>query len=229
MFVKFERSLLKAMQAVGDVFGAIPAAGWWVLLAVALVGLGWAVMVWRWRVVTKLISIIDCVNEYVGRFAAWLILFLVLATFVSVIARYAFTLGAIWVADVIQWPHGAAFMLGAGYTLLYQEHVRVDIFYSKASDKTKAWTDIMGTLLFMLPWLLLIAWVMLPAVSFSWKFLESSSNVGGLHGRYLFKSTALLFSLFLTAQGLAMLGRSVLIVCNRSDLVEERACTPVQG
>ena len=173
----------------------------------------------RWRVLVLLIRTIDRVNEAVGRVTAWIMLFLVVITFTSVVLRYAFATGWVWMADLIQWPHGAAFMLAAGYTLLHQGHVRVDIFYSTATRRQQAWTDLLGTAVFLLPWVVYLAWVMFPAVAFSWKFLESSANPGGLPGRYLLKSSVLLFSILLGAQGIAMAGRSLLVLTGREDLM----------
>ena len=199
----------------------VPALLWWALFALGVGSLILAGVRLRWRLVVYFIRAVDRINEWTGQIASWLILVIVLVTFASVVLRYVFAMGWIWVGDLIQWPHGAAFMLAAGYTLLHEEHVRVDIIYAKSSDTKKAWTDILGALIFLLPWIALVAWVMLPAVSFSWKFTESSLNAGGLPGRYLFKSTTLFFCVLLCAQGLAMAGRRALLLVGLSELIED--------
>ncbi|SVC15426.1 uncharacterized protein METZ01_LOCUS268280, partial [marine metagenome] len=73
-----------------------------------------------------------------GQAAAWLTLVMVLATFIIVILRYAFDIGAIWLQESVIWMHGMVFMLGAAYTLQREEHVRVDVFYCKMSQKHQA-------------------------------------------------------------------------------------------
>jgi TRAP-type mannitol/chloroaromatic compound transport system permease small subunit len=150
----------------------------------------------------------------------------VIVSFVSVILRYVFATGWVWVADLIQWPHGAAFMLAAGYTLLHKGHVRVDIFYANATRRRQAWTDLAGTFLFLLPWTLYVAWIVFPAIGFSWKFMEASTNPGGLPARYLFKSSVGLFTILLSAQGIALALRSVLVLVGREDLMADADVTP---
>ncbi len=219
--MEFERRMLDIVLGVGDVASRVPAWAWWSLLALAVISFVLSAAISRWRLLVLLIRTIDRVNEVVGRVTAWIMLFLVLITFTSVILRYAFATGWVWMADLIQWPHGAAFMLAAGYTMLHQGHVRVDIFYGTATRRQQAWTDLLGSIVFLLPWVVYVAWIMFPAVAFSWKFMESSANPGGLPGRYLLKSSVVLFSILLGAQGVAMAARSLLVLIGRDDLMED--------
>ena len=94
----------------------------------------------------------------VGRAAAWLTLFMVIVTFVVVVMRYVFDAGLIWVQESVVWMHAAVFMLGAAYTLQDEEHVRVDIFYRKMSERRRAWVDLIGVVIFLLPLCLFLAW-----------------------------------------------------------------------
>src|SRR3546814_20660328 len=84
--------------------------------------------------------------------------------------------------------HAALFMLGAGYTLLVDAHVRVDIFYSRLSARGRAVIDLGGALGFLLPSMLLFAWATWPSVRNSWAVLEGSISVGGIPASFLLKS-----------------------------------------
>src|SRR5690554_8025122 len=89
-----------------------------------------------------LVRLISSANTLLGRLFAWLSLAMVLVCFTVVIMRYVFTSGFVWMQDLYVWMNGAMFMGVAGYTLLQNGHVRVDIFYRPASLRFKAWVDI---------------------------------------------------------------------------------------
>ena len=122
----------------------------------------------------------DWINEWAGRSTAWLMLFMVLIAFAVVVLRYVFALGWVWMQESFVWLHGAVFMLGAGYTLLHNGHVRVDIFYRGASHKFKAWVDIFGVLVLLTPMLLVVLYYSEGFVMRSWARLEGSAEAGGL-------------------------------------------------
>ena len=103
-------------------------------------------------------------------------------------------------------------MVGAGYTLLHNDHVRVDVFYRPASHRFKAWVDLFGSLLLMLPVLGLVFFVSYEYVIDSWTRLEESREAGGLPGLFLLKSVILIYTLVLGLQGLSLAGRSVLVL-----------------
>ena len=99
----------------------------------------------------RFVGILDGINELIGSSIAWLTLVMMLVTCLVVIVRYVFNLGSIAFQESVMYMHGTVFMLGIGYTLKHQGHVRVDIFYGKFSTKTKAAVDLLGTLIFLLP------------------------------------------------------------------------------
>ena len=101
---------------------------------------------------------IDRLNSGVGRAAAWAALFVVLVQFLVVVLRYAFGQGSIWLTEAIVYGHGTLIMLAAAWTLLAGGHVRVDVFYADASPRIKAWIDLLGALLLLLPFMLVLAW-----------------------------------------------------------------------
>ncbi len=105
------------------------------------------------------VRIINQLNEWIGRTVSWLTLGVVLVCFSVVVLRYVFNIGFVWMQDIYVWLHAIAFTLGAGYALLHDHHVRVDIFYRPASERYKAWLNLLGVLLLLLPFVtILIYW-----------------------------------------------------------------------
>lgn len=160
----------------------------------------------------KLYNQLQNINEWVGRFIAWLTLFMVLVTFLVVMLRYAFDLGWIAMQESVVYMHGFVFMLGAAYTLKHQGHVRVDIFYQRFSLRTKAWVDLLGTVFLLIPVSVFIIWMGWEYVADSWGVLEGSREAGGLPGVFLLKSLIIAMPALMLIQGSALLLRQVLIL-----------------
>ncbi|WP_202913244.1 TRAP transporter small permease subunit [Acuticoccus sediminis] len=160
---------------------------------------------------------VDRLNEAVGRAAAWLTLVTVIVCAVVVVLRYAFSIGFVWMQELYVWAYACVFMLGAGYTLLHEGHVRVDIFYAEASARTRAIVNLFGAFVFLLPWLALTAWTSIPYVRASWRLGEGSAQSFGMPAVYLLKSVLLVFCLLLGLQGLALAGRSILTLTGRDE------------
>lgn len=158
------------------------------------------------------VNLIDRLNERIGRGVAWLTLLMVLITFAVVILRYVYAIGWVWLQESYVWLHGIVFMVGAGYTLLHNAHVRVDIFYRPNSVRYKAIIDLLGSLLLLLPLVVVVVYVSYDYVIDSWMRLEQSREAGGLPGLFLLKSVILLFCLLLGLQGLSLAGRSFLVL-----------------
>lgn len=158
---------------------------------------------------------VDTLNEWVGRVTSWFTLGCVLVCFAVVVLRYAFNMGYVWLQELYVWQHAVVFMVGAGYTFLHGGHVRVDIVYGRMSPRRQAMIDIFGTLVFLLPWLAVVAWTSLSFISSSWSIREASSQTGGLQGLYLLKSVIWVFCALVGLQGLAMIGRSILYLSGR--------------
>lgn len=161
---------------------------------------------------TAILRWIDLLNEKVGRTVSWLVLSTVLVTFLVAALRYLFSLGWVWMQESYVWMHGTVFMVAAGYTLLHEGHVRVDIFYRPASRKFKAWVNLFGSLFFLLPTVGVIFWVALPYVITSWHRLEESREAGGLSGLFLWKTTMVIYCVLLGLQALALILRSLLVL-----------------
>ncbi|HMB72548.1 MAG TPA: TRAP transporter small permease subunit, partial [Gammaproteobacteria bacterium] len=119
-------------------------------------------------------------SELTGALIAWLTLPMVLATFAIALLRYAFAQNWIWMQELVVWMHAVVFMLAAAYTLNADEHVRVDIFYRQFSRRRKAWVDLVGTLVFLLPVSIMLIVTSSDYVVTSWAIGEGSRESGGL-------------------------------------------------
>jgi len=155
---------------------------------------------------------VDAINDWIGRGAAWLTLAMALVTFIIVILRYGFNMGWIWMQESVVYMHGALFMLTAGYTLLAEGHVRVDLFYRPLGHTYKAVIDLVGSMLLLLPTCLLLAYYSYSYVSHSWYVLEGSREAGGIPGVFLLKSVIPIGALLLALQGLSKAARSLLVL-----------------
>jgi TRAP-type mannitol/chloroaromatic compound transport system permease small subunit len=151
----------------------------------------------------KLADRIDRINGAVGRGAAWAALFVVLVQFLVVLLRYLFGIGSIWLSESIVYAHAALFMLAAAWTLQAGGHVRVDVFYTDASPRTKAWINLGGALLLLIPFMAVLAWFGLPYVWRSWAILERSRETSGIPAVFLLKTLIPLFALMMALQGVA--------------------------
>ena len=146
---------------------------------------------------------IDRLNAAVGRAAAWAVLFVVVLQFLVVVLRYAFGQGSIWLTEAIVYGHGTLIMLAAAWTLLAGGHVRVDVLYADASPRTRAWIDLLGALLLLLPFMLVLAWFAVPYVERSWAILERSRETSGIPAVFLLKTLVPLFALLMALQGVS--------------------------
>jgi TRAP-type mannitol/chloroaromatic compound transport system permease small subunit len=155
----------------------------------------------------RFVRAVDAVNEWVGRTVAWLTLGCVVTCFAVVVLRYLFDLGFPWLQELYVWQHAAVFMAGAGYTMLHGGHVNVDVLYGRFGARGRAWVDILGTLVFLFPWLAVIALTSAPFVTSSWSIREASNTANGMPAVYLVKSLLWVFCALLFAQGLALIAR----------------------
>lgn len=170
-----------------------------------------------------LVRAADTVNEWIGRAVAWLTLGTAVVCVAVVLLRYAFAWGSICLQESYVWQHAVVFMIGAGYTFLHNGHVRVDIVYARLSPRAKAWVDLFGTLVFLLPWLGILVWFGWPFISLSWRLLESSAQAGGCQGYFLLKSVIMVFAALVALQGVALAARSVLVLAGRPEFASTSA------
>ena len=167
--------------------------------------------------VTRVLRFVDGVNRRVGRTVAWLATLLVVAQFIVVGLRYIFGVGSLMLQESVVYMFGILFMAGAGYTLLYDGHVRVDIFYRDASKTYQALINLIGNLCFLLP-VCIIIWVMgWPYVAASLAVLEGSRETSGLPGIFLLKSMILVFATLLMLQAIAESLRAFVALYSKTD------------
>ncbi|MCH8551750.1 MAG: TRAP transporter small permease subunit [Natronospirillum sp.] len=178
-------------------------------------------MSWTVLVISWIVRAICRVNWLLGQIFSWLSLAIVVVCFTVVIQRYFFSISHIWMQDLFVWMSGVMFMGIAGYALLTNQHVRVDVFYRPASKRWKAVVDMVGSVVFTAPFVYIVFIYGLPYVRRSWRIMEASSNYGGMPGLYIVKTFVLVFAVVVGLQAIAMVGRSILILCDREDLVPE--------
>ena len=169
------------------------------------------------RVLSAIVKTVDGLNERVGRVTSWLVLTMVVNTFLVAVFRYGFSLGWVWLQELYVWMHGTIIMVAAGYTFRHDGHVRVDIFYQAISRRAKAWVNLIGTLFLLFPTLGAVIWVAWPYVLLSWHRLETSREAGGMQGLFLWKTTMLVFCALLFLQGVALICRSLLVLRGGED------------
>ena len=163
----------------------------------------------------QLSKIIDRLNTFIGYLCAFFVFSMVLVVFTVVALRYGFNIGFIWMQEVYVWLHSFVFMLGAGFTYLANEHVRIDVFYREASKKYKAIVDLFGNIFLLLPFLYIIWNYSYPFVYRSFLMGEVSREAGGMPALYILKSAILWFCLVLFLQLISNVIKSILTLINR--------------
>ncbi len=159
---------------------------------------------------------IDRLNEVLGRWVSWLTLAMVLIGAYNAVVRY---LGSYFGRNLssnayleLQWYlFSLVFLLGASYTYQQGAHVRVDLLYGRLGERGRAWIDLAGTLVLMLPFTTFVLWVSWPSVRNSWAVREVSSDPEGL-ARYPIKSVILLAFALLVLQGISEVIRQVAVL-----------------
>ncbi len=128
----------------------------------------------------SLSRLIDRINERIGQTLYWLILVTVLISAANAVVRKAFNYSSNSYLEAQWYLFSAVFLGAAGYTLLRNEHVRIDVVLARLSRRAQVWIDIFGTIFFLLPMAILIGWLGWPVFVDSYVRGEVSSNAGGL-------------------------------------------------
>jgi TRAP-type mannitol/chloroaromatic compound transport system permease small subunit len=161
-------------------------------------------------------SRIDAVNEWIGRAVYWMTLLMVLVGSFNALARYldrytGFGLSSNMYIEMQWYMFSLIFLLGAAYALRHEAHVRVDVLFTRLSPHGRAWVNLLGTLLLLIPFCLFILATSWPSVSNSWRVFETSPDPGGLP-RYLIKSAIPLAFLLLLLQGVVLAIKQIAIL-----------------
>lgn len=157
----------------------------------------------------RFVQTLDRLVAAIGKVTSWLTLLLVLIIVIDVFLRYAFNTTSAASFEMEWHLFAIIFMLGAGWTLQEDKHVRVDVFYHRFSEKNKARVNLFGTLLLLLPFCIIGCWESLSFLSSSYALGETSPQPGGLPARYLIKSAIPLGFFLLGLQGLSLSIKSV--------------------
>ena len=159
---------------------------------------------------------VDRLNDGIGAAIRWLVLVMVLVGAYNALARYttrytdaALTSNAL--IDLQWYLFSVVFLLGAAYALNHDAHVRVDVLYSRFGPRGRAWIDLAGTVLFLIPFSAVMLWVSWPAVRNSWVIREVSPDPGGL-ARYPIKALILVSFGLLIIQGAAQVVKHVAVI-----------------
>jgi TRAP-type mannitol/chloroaromatic compound transport system permease small subunit len=213
--VWFNANLYSHASKLGTVFSLTGQWGWPVLalpLVFGIAGRFVRLPVGITRFQQQLIKRIEGFTLQIGGAARWFALGLVLVTVTIVIQRYVFGFASTKLQESVIYMHALLFLLASASTLLADGHVRVDIFYAKSSERGKAWTELFGIYLALMPMCVLILWTTSGYIDSSWRILEQSRESDGLPLVFLLKTSIPVFALLMIAQGFAGANRAALII-----------------
>lgn len=157
----------------------------------------------------------NTINKFAGYICAFLVVFMTLNVFVVVLLRYLFGISFIWMQETYVWMHAYIFMMGAGFTYLMDDHVRIDIIYKSSSSTYRALVDIIGNILLLLPFLYIIWIFSFSFVYKSWLMNEISREAGGLRMLYLLKFAILIFVFLLVIQTFSRIINNILFILKK--------------
>jgi TRAP-type mannitol/chloroaromatic compound transport system permease small subunit len=128
----------------------------------------------------KFSALIDGINEHVGKASTWLVLLVVVISAGNAVTRYTIGWSSNGLLEIQWYLFSAIFLLGAGYVLLKNEHIRIDVVVGRFSPRTQNWIDVFGFIVFLLPVVLIILYLSWPVFMNAWDTNEGSPNPGGL-------------------------------------------------
>ncbi len=160
----------------------------------------------------RISHLIDSLNERVGRSVSWLATGMVVLTTYDTIMRYGFNHGNVGLQELEWHLFAIVFLVGAGYTLKADAHVRVDIFYARLAGRKQAWVNLVGTFIALIPFCVLVMWATWGFLSNSWGVRETSPDPGGLPARYALKAMIPLGFFLIALQGLSEAIKSFFVI-----------------
>ena len=160
----------------------------------------------------RIIRFLDRIGEKIGVLVSWTAVLLAVIIGVDVIIRYVFQFTYVWMIEIEIYLFGMLFLLASGYTFKYEKHVRVDVFYTKLSEKRKAWIDLLGGVCLLIPWCYVVIVTSWYYGLSSFMMKESSPQPGGLPALYVLKFCITLGFVFLLIQGISHILKSVQII-----------------
>lgn len=152
---------------------------------------------------------VDRLNDAVGAAVSWATVLVIVPLFVAVPLRYWVSYASDYLDNYPQLCHAAVFMVGAAYALRSDDHVRVDVLSRRFGARARAVIELIGTAIFLIPWLAVVAVKSWPIVAQSWQELEGFGEEG-TPGYFLLKTLLLVFVALVGLQGLANAARALL-------------------
>jgi TRAP-type mannitol/chloroaromatic compound transport system permease small subunit len=166
----------------------------------------------------RLIRFLEHASGGTGAIGAWLVVPLIVATCYEVFSRYVLNAPTIWAFELGYMATGAHFLLGAAYTLREEGHIRIDILYTHFSPRTKAWVDVFGFLLLLLPASWWLTWAL-------WEYAIDAYRTGEFSGQSAWNPVIWPFRMvffsgvaLLSVQGVVSMLKALAVGCNRPDL-----------
>lgn len=168
------------------------------------------------KAVKKAIKVCDRINEWIGSYIVAPVVFLfILIIFFNVILRYIFHTSFVFMAELEWHLFSFIFLMGAGFALLYDAHVRVDVFYSIMDRKKQALINFIGVLVFLVPACYLVLTTTIPWVIDSYQVGEVSLDPGGIPARFLLKATLPAGYFLMLIQGVSLFLKSAFILSGK--------------
>jgi TRAP-type mannitol/chloroaromatic compound transport system permease small subunit len=165
---------------------------------------------------------IDALNQWVGRGVAWVTLALVLVVFVDVVMRYLFDTSFVFTQELEWHLFGFIFLIGAGYTLLHDGHVRVDIIYQRLGIKSRAWVNLCGVVIFLIPGCILVMTTGWKFTATAFSIMEGSPDPGGIPFRFILKGCIPVGFTLLLLQGISLGIHSIMQILGIEEAKEDK-------
>jgi len=162
------------------------------------------------------IRLVDIINERIGVSASWLTALLVLVVSYDVFVRYLFGESSVGLQELEWHIFALIFLVAAAYTLKVDEHVRVDVFYTRFSPKKQAWINLLGSIFLLIPFCIIVIIASQDFVSVSFRVSETSPDSGGLPARYILKAFIPISFFLLLLEGFALAFKSFIQIKGKS-------------
>lgn len=167
----------------------------------------------------SIIKGIESINEWAGKLISWLNVVLVVVICVDVVMRYFFNRSQAWITEFEWHLFALVFLIGASYTLKHNDHVRVDLFYAKMSERKRAIINIGGVLFFLIPWTLVVIRSANKYAYNAYRINEASPDPGGLSARWVIKYAMVVGFLLLLLQAVALLFRCIQVLLGHRETI----------
>lgn len=169
----------------------------------------------------RLADIIDTINKWVGTVVSYVAGLLVVVIFSDVAMRYMFNISYVFTQELEWHLFGFVFLMGAGYTLMRNAHVRVDIFYARLSARGKAWVDLVCSLAFLFPGCYVVIKTSIPFVITAFLTGEGSPDPGGIPHRFILKTCIPLGFMLFAMQGVSLFLRNLFVLTGHAEPEKE--------